>query len=154
MATALVSAATELEARAGSDGEVQSTLSDAPAVDSENSAATSRLADSTVPDGGYGWVVVLGCAMLTFLFYGTTSSWGIFQAAFVEQDLASTSTLSFVGSVTVTCTAVLALAGARVLRSLGSRITAIIGVLLLGLGDFLSGFTTDNIGGMFLRNMY
>lgn len=27
---------------------------------------SSRLADSTVPDGGYGWVVIAGCAIMTF----------------------------------------------------------------------------------------
>lgn len=26
----------------------------------------SRIADATVPDGGYGWVVIGGCAVLTW----------------------------------------------------------------------------------------
>lgn len=150
MATTTTTDSAELETRADPHADVQSEISNPHAVDSENVSTTSRLADSTVPDGGYGWVVVLGCAILTFLFYGTTSSWGIFQAALVEHHLASTSTLSFVGSVTVFSTAILALAGARVLRLLGSRTTAIIGILLLGTGDILSGFTTDNIGGLFV----
>ena len=26
----------------------------------------SRVADSTVPDGGYGWAVIFGCAVMTW----------------------------------------------------------------------------------------
>lgn len=26
----------------------------------------SRLADSTVPDGGYGWVMITGCSIMTW----------------------------------------------------------------------------------------
>jgi hypothetical protein len=62
--------------------------------------AASRLADSQVPDGGYGWVVIGACSVLAFWFIGTTYSWGVIQAALVAQKLSSPSTLSFVGSLT------------------------------------------------------
>ena len=116
----------------------------------QDTAAEARLTDSSVPDDGYGWVIVLGCAILTFLFYGTTSSWGIFQAALVETQLASTTTLSFVGSVQIACTAILALAGARVFRLLGARRTGMAGILILGVGEMLASLTTNNIGGFFM----
>jgi hypothetical protein len=93
---------------------------------------------------------VLGCAVQTFIFYGITSSWGIFQASLVDQELAGSATLSFVGSVTVTCAAILALAGARILRLLGSRTTSILGILLLATGQIFSVFTTNNVGGLFV----
>ena len=32
--------------------------------DADDILAASRLADSTVPDGGYGWVVIGGCGMV------------------------------------------------------------------------------------------
>ncbi len=32
----------------------------------EDILEASRLADSTVPDGGYGWVVIASCAVLTW----------------------------------------------------------------------------------------
>lgn len=32
----------------------------------EDILEASRLADSEVPDGGYGWVVITGCAVLTW----------------------------------------------------------------------------------------
>ncbi len=43
----------------------------------------SRLADESAPEGGYGWVVVAAASVLTFLFVGTTYSWGVIQQALV-----------------------------------------------------------------------
>ncbi|TVY81399.1 Aspyridones efflux protein apdF [Lachnellula suecica] len=111
--------------------------------------AASRLADAEVPDGGYGWVVIAACSALTFWFVGTTYSWGIIQAALVERNLSSPSTISFVGSLTCASISFLALLNARIIRKLGARTTAMIGVALLGLGEILSGFATRNIGALF-----
>ena len=110
----------------------------------------SRLVDSTVPDGGYGWVVVACCFVLTFWFVGTTYSWGILQGALVKQHVASASTLAFVGSLTVACLAMFALVSGRMLRALGATRTALIGVTILSLGELLSGFSTRSIGGLFV----
>lgn len=74
------------------------------------------------------------------------------QAALVERGLSSPSTLSFVGSLTTACISFLAVLNARVIRKLGSRITALLGVLLVGLGEILSGFATENIGGLFMTS--
>ncbi|KAJ7735415.1 major facilitator superfamily domain-containing protein [Mycena maculata] len=111
--------------------------------------AAQGVPDSQVPDGGYGWVVVSGCAVLTWWFAGVSYSWGFIQAALVEEGLSSASTLSFVGSSTVACISGLALINARVIRFLGAR-TALLGVFLLGLGEILSGFATLNIGALFV----
>ncbi|KAJ6617096.1 major facilitator superfamily domain-containing protein [Mycena sp. CBHHK59/15] len=106
--------------------------------------------DSQVPDGGYGWIVVFGCAVLTWWFVGTSYSWGLIQAALVKQGLSSASTLSFVGSSTVACISGLALINARVIRFLGAQRTALLGISLLGVGEILSGFATLNIGALFV----
>jgi len=111
--------------------------------------AASRLADAAVPDGGYGWIVIAACSALTFWFVGTTYSWGIIQAALVERKLGSPSIISFVGSLTCASISILALVNARVIRWLGARSTALIGVGLLGTGEILSGFATRNVGGLF-----
>ncbi|KAF7357294.1 Monocarboxylate permease Mch4 [Mycena sanguinolenta] len=103
-----------------------------------------------LPDGGYGWVVVCGCAVLSFWCLGIAYSWGILQAALVKQGLSSASTLSFVGSSTIACVSGLAVINARVIRFLGARRTALLGISLLGAGEILSGFATENIGGMFV----
>ena len=75
---------------------------------------------------------------------------GILQAAFVADKVASASTLSFVGSVTVVLIAILAIANARLIRWLGAQKTALLGVSLLGLGEVSASFTTRNIGGLFV----
>jgi hypothetical protein len=150
-ATARIPSTIELDTHGGEhDPDTQSVALDQSASGINDDGAASPVADSTVPDGGSGWIIVLGCAIQTFLFYGIISSWGVFQLALVDQDLAGSATLSFVGSVTVTCAAILALAGARILRLLGSRTTSILGILFLAAGQILSGFTTNNIGGLFV----
>ncbi|KAJ7872222.1 major facilitator superfamily domain-containing protein [Mycena leptocephala] len=103
-----------------------------------------------VPDGGYGWVVVFACAVLTWWSVGTGYNWGIIQAALVKQGLSSASTLSFVGSSTVACISGLAVIDARIIRFLGARRTALLGIFLIGLGEILSGFATLNIGALFV----
>lgn len=120
-----------------------------PPTDPTNIIQASTIADSTVPDGGYGWVVIFACSVITFWFVGTSYSWGVIQAALVQDSLSSPSTLSFVGSLTATCIAVLALVNARVIRWLGARNTGLLGVALLGSGEILGGFSTQNIGGLF-----
>lgn len=118
--------------------------------ESDTALQASLAADSTVPDGGYGWVVIFGCSVITWWFVGTTYSWGLLQASLIKQNLSSPSTLSFVGSLTVTCIAVLALVNARVIRALGARNTGLLGVSFGGMGEILSGFSTRNIGGLFV----
>lgn len=67
----------------------------------------------------------------------------------MSQNLSSPSTLSFVGSLTCSCISFLALVNARVIRKIGARNTALVGVVLLGLGEVLSGFSTRNVGALF-----
>ncbi|KAK9350895.1 hypothetical protein V1523DRAFT_418370 [Lipomyces doorenjongii] len=40
----------------------------------------SVLADAQVPDGGYGWVVISACALVTWWFVGASYTWGVLQA--------------------------------------------------------------------------
>ena len=119
-------------------------------AESDNVVQSSLLADSTAPDGNYGWVVVFGCSVIAFWFVGTSYSWGIIQAALVKQHLSSTSTLSFVGSLAVSFNSTLAIINARVIRKVGARSMGLLGVALLGLGAILSGFLTHRLGGLFV----
>lgn len=109
----------------------------------------SRLADSTCPDGGYGWVIIGACFVLTFWFVGASYSWGIIQAALVKKNLSTPATLSFVGSLWTAFIGFGALINARVIRKIGARPTALVGAGLLGAGMLLSGFATENIGALF-----
>lgn len=117
-----------------------------------NIVEASRIADATVPEGGYGWVVIAGCAVLTWWYLGMSYSWGIMQSALVERGLASSSTLSFIGSLCVTFNSILALAHARFIKMVGTRQAALIGITCLGGGTILSGFCTHNVGGLFFTS--
>jgi hypothetical protein len=110
----------------------------------------SRLADSTVPDGGYGWIVVLGCAILAWWAVGTSYCWGVIQSALVEEGLSSPAKLSFVGSVATASLSAFALINSRLVRLLGTRYVGILGISLMGVSELLSSFATHNIGGLFM----
>lgn len=105
--------------------------------------------ETTIPDGGYGWIAVFGCAVITWWFVGTSYSWGVIQAALVEEGVSEASTLSFVGSLTVACIAFLAVANARIVSSMGAQKLGFLGVTLLGLGEILAGFAVDNVAALF-----
>lgn len=140
----------ELETQGARANTQPQTSSNASLTDSDAILHASRLADSTVPDGGYGWIVIFGCAVITWWFVGTSYSWGVIQAALVEQGLSSPSTLSFVGSMTTAIISVLAIVNSRVMRAFGARYTALLGVFLVGVGEVLAGFATRNIRGLFV----
>jgi hypothetical protein len=137
----------ELEPRANA---LRSAIPPDTDEDTSSILQASRLADSTVPDGGYGWVVCFGCSIIAWWFVGTSYSWGVIQAALVEQGLAAPATLSFVGSLTPTFIPVLALINARIIRAIGARYTGVIGMTLLGIGGILAGFSTHNVKYLFL----
>ncbi|CAG8893162.1 unnamed protein product [Penicillium egyptiacum] len=109
----------------------------------------SLLADSQVPDGGEAWVVISGCAVVTWWFIGTSYCWGILQAALVKEGVSTSSTLAFVGSLATACISFLGILNARIIRRLGTRRSALAGVFFLGLGEVLSGFSAMSIGGLF-----
>ncbi|ORY47091.1 major facilitator superfamily domain-containing protein [Leucosporidium creatinivorum] len=123
----------------------------------EDSAAdeilqASKAQDASVPEGGYGWVVVAGCAVICFWFVGTSYSWGILQAALVEEKLAPATSLSFVGSLAVFFIAGLALVNARLIRLIGARNTGLLGIAFLGGSEILSGFATKSLPGLFVTS--
>ncbi|KAH8712589.1 Aspyridones efflux protein apdF [Beauveria bassiana] len=101
----------------------------------------SRIADSTVPDGGHGWVVICACAVVSFWLTGVNYSWGVMQSALVDDaGLGSPSALSFAGSIPATLISVMAMPNARIVRRLGARWTAVAGISVIGLAQILSGF--------------
>ena len=110
----------------------------------------SRIADATVPDGGKGWIVVIGCAVLAWNAVGTSYCWGVIQTALVEDGLSSPAKLAFVGSLATGFISAFAIVNSRVVRFLGARKTALLGVSLMGLSQLLSSFATRNIGGLFV----
>jgi hypothetical protein len=71
-ATARTSDTVELDTHnAEHDFEIHSAASDQSVSRINDAGVASPSAESTVLDGGFGWIIVLGCAVQTFIFYGT-----------------------------------------------------------------------------------
>ncbi|KDN71096.1 putative major facilitator superfamily transporter [Colletotrichum sublineola] len=119
------------------------------ADDSDPILRASREADSAVPEGGYGWVVVTGCFVVAWWIIGTTYSWGVIQSALVDDGLGTPAVLSFVGSLAVALISALAIVNSRVMRRIGPRKTGLLGITLLGVSELLSSFAVKNVGAMF-----
>ncbi|KAG9571095.1 MFS general substrate transporter, partial [Aureobasidium melanogenum] len=119
-------------------------------LDPDSVVEASRIADASVPEGGYGWVVVGVSALMAWWFIGIPYCWGVLQEALVDQGLASASTLAFVGSSTVACNAMFSTTSSRIVRALGSQRTAMLGMGLISLGEILSGFCTKSVAGLFV----
>lgn len=123
--------------------------STAPDSDGDVVLQASRDNDSAVPDGGYGWVVVGGCAVVSWWMLGTPYSWGVMQGALVDEGISTPAVLSFVGSLAATLISALAIVNSRVMRMLGPQKTGMLGISLLSLGGILSSFAFTNIGALF-----
>lgn len=113
-------------------------------------AVTAQAIDATIPDGGYGWVVVTACAVVSFWYTGVSYSWGVLQKELVQQEVGSASTLSFVGGLTPTCIAIFAIMNARLVTSIGSRWTGLLGVIFVGSGQVLASFKPTSLASLFI----
>lgn len=123
-----------------------------PAEPSDPVLDASRLADSTVPDGGYGWVVVAACSVLAWWAMGTTYSWGVMQDALVVQGLSSPAVLSFVGGLSAGLVGAMAVVNAWVIRGVGVRCAGMVGVAFMGGSEILSSFAVENLGALFFTS--
>ncbi|KAI0516757.1 major facilitator superfamily domain-containing protein [Xylaria bambusicola] len=127
---------------------------EAPKSDSSSTVdpvlEASRLADSDVPDGGYGWVVVASCAVLSWWTIGTSYSWGVIQGYLVEDGLSTPAVLSFVGALGPTLLAAVAILNSRIMRMIGVRYTGMLGIFLIGLAEILAGFAVNSVPGLFI----
>ncbi|KAF2837450.1 major facilitator superfamily transporter [Patellaria atrata CBS 101060] len=120
--------------------------------DADNIIEASRIADAEAPEGGYGWIIVPACFVMTWWIMGVSYSWGINQAALVHRELSSPATLSFVGSLAAASISIYAIINARLIRLMGLRNAALLGILLIGSGQFLSSFCINSIGGLFVTS--
>lgn len=119
---------------------------------SDHILAASCLSDSTVPDGGYGWVIVPACAVLAWWAMGTTYSWGVMQDALVLQGLSTPEVLSFIGGLSTGLVGAMAVINSWIIRGVGVRYAGIAGVTLMGGSEILSSFAVQNLGALFFTS--
>ena len=117
---------------------------------SQNDVPASAI--DAIPDGGYGWTVVFACSVVTFMINGWSGSWGVLQTAILQTQpiQGSTTSLSFVGSLSIAMCVCLGLASVRLSRMIGARYSMLLGVLMMGSGILASSFTVDHLGGLFV----
>ncbi|KAH0830492.1 major facilitator superfamily domain-containing protein [Lanmaoa asiatica] len=118
----------------------------------QHNPSVTALPVDDVPDGGYGWIVVSACSLITAFYVGGFYSWGVLQARLANQKIAQDSTLAFVGSLAVSWVAIGAVPNSWVIHWLGTRSAAILGCFLLGFGQVLNSFSAKSIGGLFFTN--
>ncbi|EFY97902.1 hypothetical protein MHUMG1_08717 [Metarhizium humberi] len=117
----------------------------------EHDTTPMRLSDNdTNWDTKEGWVVVAAGSAIFFVFLGLIYSYGIVQLHLTESRLASISTLSFIGSVGAAMSPLTGMIVARIIKLAGYRVTALIGSLFLGLGEFTAGWSTKSVPAMFV----
>ena len=111
----------------------------------------STYSTTAIPDGGYGWTIVFCCSVLAFWSNGVINCWGVLQTALLDSTLSSvpTSTVSFVGSLGLALSAGCGIFVVRIIRWLGARWTAVIGLSIMGLSMIGSSFCTENVGALF-----
>lgn len=112
----------------------------------------SQEADSTAPEGGYGWVIVASGFILLWWSLGTTYAWGVMQTALVADGLANPAVLSFIGSLQAALISALAIVSSLVVRKTGVRAAAMLGALCMGVSEILSSFTIRNVGALFFTS--
>lgn len=106
---------------------------------------------SAIPDGGYGWTIVTACAITFFWINGYTTAWGVLQTAILRSPSLHTNvrTITFLGSLYMTCMVAFGIASIRVMRSFGIRVTVVAATLAFGLGLMATSFTLEHLGGLF-----
>jgi MFS transporter, MCT family, solute carrier family 16 (monocarboxylic acid transporters), member 3 len=118
----------------------------------DNSVSIPDSTFEAIPDGGYGWTVVFACSVVTFMINGWSGSWGVLQTALFQTypNYGSTSTLSFVGSLSIALCVALGLASVRLSQLIGARYSMLLGVFMMSCGSIFSSFTVNNVGGLFV----
>jgi hypothetical protein len=124
-------------------------LDDIPVLEKAHSDLPPRDDDLSIPDGGHGWVVLAGCTVVCWWSIGTAQSYGILQAALLQENVSTSTTLMFVGSMSVGIVCAFAILYAKIMRTLGTRWTAMLGILLMSLSGAISSVVYENIGALF-----
>lgn len=116
--------------------------SDSDSVDELTSTAKDGKRKSKVPDGGWGWAVVLASLIISMIADGVSFSFGLLYIEFLQEFGASKLKTAWIGSLFM---AVPLLSGpimSALVDRYGCRSMTIVGGLISGFGFILSCFST------------
>lgn len=108
--------------------------------------------DSSIPDGGRGWIVLTGCTIVSFWSIGTAQSWGVYQSALLAAGVSSSINLLFVGSLSTGLVSVFAIFYSLLTRLVGPQKTGLSGILLMSLSGAISSVVYTDIGALFVSH--
>lgn len=112
-------------------------------------STTSNDDELLIPDGGRGWVVLIGCTIVAWWSIGTAQSFGVLQTALLEENVSTSVNLLFVGSLSLGIVSAFAMLYARAMRSIGTRWTALLGISLMSLSGAISSVVYTDIQSLY-----
>ncbi|PSN73198.1 hypothetical protein BS50DRAFT_672143 [Corynespora cassiicola Philippines] len=115
----------------------------------ENGHANGPLEQRTEdvpPDGGYGWVCVACCALINAHTWGMNSSYGVFLAYYLSNNVfpgATSLEYAFVGGLSISMALIVSPVGTLTTRLYGTRTTLLIGVFFETVSFIGASFATQ-----------
>eukprot|EP00058_Branchiostoma_floridae_P020839 XP_002606329.1 hypothetical protein BRAFLDRAFT_67571 [Branchiostoma floridae] len=94
------------------------------------------------PDGGWGWMVVVGAFIVSGCTAGIFRSLGVFFLTFSRQFQASSADTAWITSILMSVTYFLSPVGTALASTIGFRPTVMLGGVLSAAGYIISGFAT------------
>jgi MFS family permease len=99
-----------------------------------------------------GWLVVIAAACSLFVYLGIIYSWGVLQVQLLESTSSSLTILTFIGSLATSFMVSISIPTGLIIRRWGYRRTALIGAVLMGLGELLTSWVTEQVGALFVTH--
>ncbi|CAG2207530.1 unnamed protein product [Mytilus edulis] len=109
----------------------------------DNQELCYELKENKVPDGGWGWVVLVCSFFVMFMIDGLFGSYGLLLPVLMENLHASPSLTSLAGSVIVGCLLFIAIVACPLIEKFGCRVVAITGALIATVGLVLSSMAVN-----------
>ncbi|KAH1016120.1 hypothetical protein HUJ04_007392 [Dendroctonus ponderosae] len=93
-----------------------------------------------IPDGGWGWLVVLSCLFINLVSDGVGSTFGILNMEFLNEFHASNSATSFIGSLFLSVPLLAGPLGSAMVDKYGCKYMTILGSLICTTGFVISAY--------------
>jgi hypothetical protein len=133
----------DLEGDDNAKEDVDSICSSSSESDNEDDEKRNK-----IPDGGWGWVVVLSSFIISMIADGISFSFGLLYIKFLEHFGESKSVTSWIGSLFMAVPLLSGPIGSSLVDRYGCRTMTIIGGIVSGIGFTLSAFV-NSIGLMY-----
>jgi MFS family permease len=126
----------------------ENATSDADSICSSSEPGNDEEKSNKIPDGGWGWVVVLASLIISMIADGISFSFGLLYIQFLEHFGESKSMTSWIGSLFMAVPLLSGPVGSSLVDRYGCRTMTIIGGIISGIGFTMSAFV-NTIGLMY-----